>query len=192
MSTLHRDALSGDPAVAGPSFEALITLGARAIEEMIELTIATRDSNQRIVAAGAVRHMLEEASPAQRTGACRALLRAVGSTDSDRYRAGNALLISLIEPLTPELIKQGLGHSSRLVRRSVAIAAGETRAAPFAEHLIKMLGSVSQPERRDAVRALGNIGDPASISPLRSLYVSETQLEVRQALREALSALGVE
>ncbi len=46
--------------------------------------------------------------------------------------------------------------------------------------------------RKQAVRALGEIGDPATAGHLRTLEKRETQYEVRHEAREALRKLGVE
>ena len=190
--TLRRDALSRDPDTATGAIEVFTAMGGEALTDLVEIAIATPDAMRRKVAVAIVREGVASADSSERVEATHRLLNAFEDTDPGRYRVAYSLLATLTEPLAPELIEHALRHRSMLVRRSVVIAAGEARVAAFAEPIAELLNSRDTALRKEAARALGDIGDPAATGPLRRLLTRESHYEVRYEARQALAKLGVE
>ena len=192
LRALRRDALSDDPGMATAAMEALIEVGGEALPELMRIALATPNRARRAVTAAIIHEGLGAADPSERAAPTQVLLSALESTDPERHRIAYAILAALVEPLADELIDQGLRHPRMLVRRSVVTAAGEQRVAAFAEPIAKMLSTPDTSLRKQAARALGEIGDPATAGYLLSLEKRETQYGVLHEAREALRKLGVE
>src|ERR1051325_8271377 len=73
-------------------------------------------------------------------------------------------------------------------RADAAVRLGQTRSRAAVSYLIKALADTAPEVRLAAVNSLGEIGDPASIDPLKRLLESETsELVSRAAILSAIS-----
>ena len=192
FEALRRDAMVDDPDVASGAIETLGSAGGEALPELLRITLAVAEPERRAIAVVLVTATVSDADFATRLEATRLLLGAVGSTDGNAYRVAYPVLLALVEPLAPELIAEGLNHPRALVQRAVISAASEQRVAAFSAPIAELLHSPDTGVRKEAVRALGEIGDPAAGSALKNLIERDSQYEVRYEAREALGKMGID
>jgi HEAT repeat protein len=144
-------------------------------------------------------HALEDPAPTVRAAAVRglrpengersyaALVRALRDSDS-RVRLWPSMVLH-DRRAVPALI-DALDDTFFWVRANAARNLGRLRADSAVDALIEQLRARDRSMRREASRALAQIGDPRAIDPLTALLNRSTAERVRRDVAHALEALG--
>jgi HEAT repeat protein len=172
--------VDGDQGIRRSATEALVKIGAPAVEPLI---VAFKDQDVRKYAASALVHIgipaVEPLMAALRDGAQGVLVRTSAAEALGQIGA------PAVEPLIAALKD---GDQGVLVRTSAADALVNV-GAPAVEPLIAALKDGDQGARKYAARALGQIGDSRVVGPLIAALKDGDQ-SIRRYATEALVDVG--
>lgn len=103
-----------------------------------------------------------------------------------------AVALALVAPLcrfgmSPDRLRAALTDSGAPAARVAAGIAGDSGRADFAPLIVPLLDSDERKVRREAVRALGELGHPGSVAPLVALTGDE---DLAERAAEALAGIA--